>query len=103
MMRGGARRRVARCAAVVDSEADRPGMRENVAKGDVAADVTVPLIVAPFVATNDTDTPVICVDVTVTTCVLGVPASVHVTDDLPSLSVVVDADESVPPPVTAHA
>ena len=50
-----------------DSVAPRAGERENVAKGVPPAAATVPVIIAPLLATNDTDTPTICVLVTVTT------------------------------------
>src|SRR5262249_51242860 len=89
--------RVAGRAAAVVSEAERAGLREKVAKGDTVDDVTVPVIVAPLLATNDTDTPVIAAAVTVATCVPGVAARVHFTDDLPLLSVVVDVVDNVPP------
>jgi hypothetical protein len=77
-------------------------MRENVANGVIAAELIVPLIVAPLLATNDTDAPTAWVDVTVTTCVPADGESVHLTDDFPSLSVVVDVDDTVPPPVGVH-
>src|SRR6185503_11373534 len=82
---------------------DRAGERENVApKMFVFAGVTTPLIVAPLLATNDTDAPEMLALVTVTTCVPAVGASVHVTFDLPSLSVTVDVADNEPPPTTVH-
>jgi hypothetical protein len=73
------------------------------AKGDCTAlTATDPVIVAPFVARNDVDAPTIWALVTVTTCVPGVAASVHLADDFPSASVVDEAGEIVPPPVAVH-
>jgi hypothetical protein len=80
----------------------RAGDRENVAKGVVGDALTVPEIVEPLLATNDTDAPAICDDVTITTCVPALGDSVHFTDDLPSLSVVVAVADSVPPFVAAQ-
>jgi hypothetical protein len=54
------------------------GEREKVApNGLKAIDVTMPEIVGPFPATNDTDAPPICELVTVTTCVPAVGDSVQ--------------------------
>src|SRR5262249_3410219 len=51
-----------------DANAPRSGKRENVAPNGLnAIDVTMPVIVGPFPATNDTDAPPICELVTVTT------------------------------------
>src|SRR5690348_15691133 len=94
------RRRIAVRGA--SEEAPRVGMRENVANGVNAAALTVPLIVAPFPATNATDAPETCAEVTVTTCVPIVGPSVHLTDDLPSLSVLVAVADNVPPPLAVH-
>src|ERR1051325_6737697 len=48
-----------RCAPAVAARAKRDA-RENVApNGSTPLDVTVPLIVAPLLATNETDAPVI--------------------------------------------
>ena len=88
----------------VDASTTRDGSRLNVlANGFTTAGVTVPTIVAPLPATNDTDAAGICALVTVTTCVPTVADSVHVTDDWPLWSVVVLAALNVPPPVTVHA
>src|SRR5689334_12895416 len=77
--------------------------RENVApNGDTPLDATLPVIVAPLLAMNDTDAPPICELVTVTTCVPAVGDSVHLFVDLPSLSVVVVGCDTVPPPVTVQ-
>src|SRR5215831_5555020 len=100
MMRSEDRRLVNRC--VDPSDTLRAGDRENVAKGVFGAAVTVPESVAPLLATNETDAPAICDDVTMTTCVPAAGARVHFTDDLPSLSVVVAVADSVPPFVAAH-
>ena len=62
----------------------------------------VPLIVAPLLAVKAADAPGICVLVAVTICTPAVGDSVHVTLALPSLSVVVDGAESLPPPVTVQ-
>src|SRR6516162_3241493 len=102
MMRSVDGRRVTLRVGDALSDAERGGTRENVANGVTGAALTVPVIVAPLLARNDTDTPAICVDVTVTTCVPAVGASVHFTDDLPSLSVVLDVADTVPPPVGVH-
>src|SRR5262245_61719192 len=87
MMRLVEGRRVA--ARGASERALRAGMRENVANGVDTAELMVPLMVAPFPATNATDAPESCAEVTVTTCAPIVGPSVHLTDDLPSLSVVV--------------
>ena len=100
MMRSDDRRLVTR--GVDASDTLRAGDRENVANGVVDAALTVPESVAPLLATNEADAPAICDDVTRTTCVPAVGASVHFTDDLPSLSVVVAVADTVPPFVGAH-
>jgi len=82
---------------------DRASVREKLAPNGVPpADVTVPLMTAPLLATNETDALVICVLVTVTTWTPAAGASVHVTVAFPSLSVVLVAAETDPPPATVH-
>jgi hypothetical protein len=64
--------------------------------------VTVPMIVGPFPATNDTDAPPICALVTVTTCGPTAGDNVQWTEDSPLLSVVDVVALSDPPPTTVH-
>ncbi len=79
------------------------GDREKVApNGFTAIDVTVPMIVGPFPATNDVDAPPICALVTVTTCGPTAGDNVHWTEDNPLLSVVDVVALSDPPPTTVH-
>src|SRR5512133_3696065 len=98
---GDGRRVTVRC---VENCAVRDDEREKLApNGKPPADVTVPLMVAPLFATNETDAPVAsCELVTVTTWIPAIGASVHVTVAFPSLSVVLVAAETVPPPVTVQ-
>jgi hypothetical protein len=78
-------------------------LRENVGENRLfPAGLTVPVIVEPLSATNETDAPGIAALVTVTTCVPADGESVHFTLDLPSLSVAVELDESDPPPTAVQ-
>jgi hypothetical protein len=79
------------------------GDREKVApNGFTAMAVTVPMIVGPFPATNDTDAPPICALVTVRTCGPTAGDNVQWTEDSPLLSVVDVVALSDPPPTTVH-
>src|SRR5438477_8290396 len=93
-------RRVVRCVAdIVECNGDTEKLARN---GDPPAGDTVPVIVAPLLATNDAEPPLICALVAVATCVPTVEASVHITVTLPSLSLVAVGGDTLPPPVTAH-
>lgn len=80
----------------------RDGAIEKFANGFPPAGLTTPVIVAPLLARNETETPATCVLDTVATCVPTVGPSVHRTDARPSALVGVVAADSVPL-VVVHA
>ena len=103
-MRFGERRRVTERACDSDDGGRdaRSGDSEKFANGVPLADVMTPVIVAPLFAVNATEAPATCALVTVTTCVPALGDNVHVTRDLPAVSVVVAVDDSVPPPLAVQ-